>query len=394
MPRRRLTVVFATNGLAVGGIETNIVRLTRELTSRGHRVLVATSGGPLEDSLTAAGGIHIQCPLMHPSFADLWSAARTLRRAIVEERPDVIHVMSAPAGVAAWLATIRERLLLRRGRPTIVSSVLGLKGSPDEPIGKTAMRVYLTALGSRRTLVVAPTLRRFFRWLPVRRGRLVQMQVVGVDLPSSVNRAQARKELGSELGLPPHDQIVSTMGALTPRKSHELFVRAAAEVNRTHQDVSFLIIGEGPLRGSLEDEAASLGLASKLHLPGVRNDLTRVLAASDVYVRPGIVEGGVGTTVMHSQALEVPVISFDIADVRTAIEPGKTGLLVPLGDVSALAQAIGRLLANPQLGATIATVGRRSVERFRTARVVDGLEALYAQLAPGVSGMKGQNETL
>jgi glycogen(starch) synthase len=100
-----------------------------------------------------------------------------------------------------------------------------------------------------------------------------------------------------------------------------------------------------------------------------------------VCVRPGVVEGFIGITVLEAQALGVPVLSFDTEDVRLAITDGETGLLVPRGDVAALAAAVRRLLDDPALAARIAQCGRAHVERtYALPAVVSRLEQLYGQV--------------
>ncbi|NND75968.1 MAG: glycosyltransferase [Ilumatobacter sp.] len=375
-----LTILFALDGLNVGGIETNVVRLTQELTARGHSVLAASSGGVLEDQLADAGGTHVRCAFM--SLRGLGRSSRTLARVIRERRPDVIHTMSARAAVAVWLATMPGRL--RRGprRPAVVSSVMGLRLVPEERLLWTALRVYLTAVGSQRSIVISPTIGRFFRWMPVRRRRLVEMPVVGVDVPTSIDRVRARADLGAELAIADDDAIVSTIGVLAPRKQHEMFIRAAAVFDQRVK-ARFLIVGGGPLREELEAEIRKCRLEEVVLLLGERSDLDRILGATDVYVRPGMGEGGAGTTLYHAQAVAVPVIGFDSADTRAAVEPGVTAVLVPPGDVTAVADAIGQLLTERDLATAIGERGRTTVERHSITAVTDGLVGLYRSVATG-----------
>jgi glycosyltransferase involved in cell wall biosynthesis len=104
-------------------------------------------------------------------------------------------------------------------------------------------------------------------------------------------------------------------------------------------------------------------------------------------VRPGIVEGLVGITVLAAQALGVPVVSFYTEDVRLAVRHEETGLLVPIGDVTSLAAAIDRLLDDCVLAAKVGAAGQSHVrDTYCISAVVDGLEELYCQ-ATGTTGL-------
>lgn len=377
-----MNVLFVTNGLGMGGVETNIVRLTRELTRRGHRVLAASDGGALVADFEAAGGEHVHCPLGRAagggwqSVRRVWRAGSVIRRLAREQAIDAVHVFSSPAGIATWLAFLGRRLA-GRPRPLVVASRLGLSRFPEEPGWRPVLRVYLTSLGAQRVISFSPSMRAALRRLPIRERRIVDALAVGIDLPESVDTAAHRASVREELGLAPDALIVTTAGSLSPHKSHELFVRAAAHIAPEVDDAVFLLAGEGALRGRIEQAIRDAGVGGRLRMIGMRRDLDRVLAASDVYVRPGVVEGGVGTTVLHAQALGVPVISFESADVQDAIEDGVTGLLVPASDDAALGKAILQLLRDPEYAASLAAAARQAVARHGVGAVTDSLLEIY-----------------
>jgi glycosyltransferase involved in cell wall biosynthesis len=111
---------------------------------------------------------------------------------------------------------------------------------------------------------------------------------------------------------------------------------------------------------------------------GVRDDIPRLLAATDVYVKPGIVEGFIGITVLEALGLGKPVVAFDTQDVKLALTDGETGLIVPNGDVAGLADRILYLLRHPDLGARLGEAGQRLVlERFDFGVLARRLEEFY-----------------
>jgi glycosyltransferase involved in cell wall biosynthesis len=372
-------ILFVTNSLGVGGIETNLVLLTRGLTARGHSVDVAAAGGSLTDQVRSAGGGVVPLQMTPRRPAALREDVRTLARHVRRSRPDVVHVFSAASNVAVQLS---RPLWGRAARVPVVASVMGLHAAPDERDLAVRLRVALTAAGARRLVVMAPAIDAVVRRSGVRRAKTVHQSVVGVDLPPQ-DVPGDRERVRRELGIPADDHVVLTIGRLEPRKSHELFISAAAHLHgRTGRPAHFLIAGDGAEEQRLLMEVERAGLQGVVRLLGHRSDVYPLLRASDVCVRPGVVEGFIGITVLEAQALGVPVVSFDTQDVRLAIEDERTGLLVPRGDTRALAEAVGRLLTEPELAGRLGPAGREQVQgTYGLPSVLSGLERLYADVA-------------
>jgi glycosyltransferase involved in cell wall biosynthesis len=181
------------------------------------------------------------------------------------------------------------------------------------------------------------------RRLPIARRRIRPAVVIGAELGTAslgdARRRLLREERLGEGGT----HLILTAGRLVPAKRHELFVSCTAELVRKHPGARFVIVGEGPLRQKLTGQIDELGLADVVSLLGTRSDLHELLQCTEVYVRPSLLEGGIGMTVLEAQAACVPVVSFDTQDVRAAITHGVTGWLVPLGDIARLADAVSSL---------------------------------------------------
>lgn len=377
-----MRILYVCNWVRFGGLETNLVLLTRELTARGHTVLIASDGGELEGALTECGGRHIRVPIGRGSEREVPRSAQRLARIVEEERVDVIHVFSATTAGLMLLASLAARARRRRW-PPVVSSVMGLQNSADEPAWRTYLTCWGTTLGVKRTLVISPAIGDFMRRLPIRRSRVRECPVVGVDVKRLASEATPERIAVARrsLDLPSDARVVSTIGMLAPRKSHELFLRAAARVHARVPNARFVIVGEGPTRGALESERNRLGLDGIVLIPGQRADVAELIGASEVYVKPGVVEGFVGITVLEAQAVGRPVVAFDTVDVRLAIDDGTTGVIVPNGDTNALADAIVALLEDRERTARLCAEGKRSVrEKFSIEAVVDRLEKEYAEL--------------
>lgn len=373
-----MKVLYLSTALNTGGLEQNLLLLVPLLQEHGCEIHIAAADGPMRDSLVEAGAVYheLSCDIRNPLA--LAKDAAALRRILDSERPDVVHVFSAAPGLVLKMATAARP---RTEHPLHVASVMGLQESSDEKEWVTHLRNYLTVLGADWTYVISPTIGRFLRKLPIRKSRLVELPVVGIEipaLPAESRRAELRDEVRDELGIPRDHSIVTTIGYLGPRKSHELFVGAAVAVARSHPKTSFLILGEGPARASLQEQIDTAGLSDRILLTGVRRDVDRILLATDICVKPGVLEGFIGITVLEAQSLRVPVVAFDTVDVRMAIHDGTTGVIVERGSVPGLAQALEDLLDDPQKARQLASAGRELVvERFAIDRIAAGLHEAY-----------------
>jgi glycosyltransferase involved in cell wall biosynthesis len=374
-----MNVLFLTNFLQVGGIETNLVLLTHELARRGHNVTVASRGGTLVPQLCDPirhVSLHI-APRPREFHGDVSTLRRLLRWA-GSEGSGVVHVLSASTSALLAVARLCSTCAWGSSRPLFVASVMGLQTDPDEPEYVTRLRTLATNVGADRVIVTSPAIEKTIDALPIRASKKVVMSVVGVRVVATDEARRDRSAVRQELGVNESDRIVLTIGQLHPRKSHGLFIRAAAHICKRRGDVRFFIVGDGEERERLAAQISQLGLSQRLTLLGERLDVHRLLSATDIYVRPGVAEGFAGITVLEAQTLGVPVVAFFTQDVTLAIEHGVTGWLVPPKDTEALGDAVLALLEDPQVARRLGDAGRRHVERsFALEHVVDRLEALY-----------------
>jgi glycosyltransferase involved in cell wall biosynthesis len=378
-----MRILLAAKTMGVGGLERIVVALARELGGRGHNVWVVSSGGELVADLRRTGAQHVQAPLDLTSPLAVAQAARQIRRVIVSQHIDLVHSFSASASVAINLA-LRVRSANGLGGVRVVSSPMGLQNSPRELPVTTWLRNWFLALGAEQILVISPEIRRHLKRVGAREAALVDFNFVGLDLESFQPPEDGHQSVRREFGFAPDALLVSTIGALHPRKSHDLFIQAARIVSAREPRACFLLIGEGELRTELEVFAAERGLSGRLAFTGVRDDVARLLSATEVYVKPGVVEGFIGITVLEALSLGKPVVAFDTEDVKLALTDGETGLIAANGDVYQLADRILYLLHNPQVGERLGQAGQQVVmERFDFGVLARRLEEFYQGVLGG-----------
>ena len=369
-----MNLLFVTNSLDVGGIETSLCRLTTELVQRGHSVTVASRPGVLSRAVRSAGGETVALNLSFASPVRVVRDVFCLRRLAINT-PDVVHVFAAKVAILlriAMLTTPRSR------RPLIVSSLMGLQASPEEPEWKKRLRASLTLVGADMVVITSPAIGELVAGLRRKPRQEVKASVVGVEIPEAL-QPERMSALRSSLRLADSDKVVVTVGRLAPGKSHDLFIHCAAVVTSKIPDAHFFVVGGGELESELEDLIDLLEVTDRVHLLGERTDVTDLLSITDVCVRPGIVDGFVGVTVLEAQAQKVPVVSFDTMDVRPAITDGVSGLLVPPGDVDGMGEAIARLLTTPGLAEGIGSTGySHFLKRYWIGAIVTDLLEIYS----------------
>ena len=150
----------------------------------------------------------------------------------------------------------------------------------------------------------------------------------------SADRIAAKARLGVDVGRP----LIGTVGRLEPRKGTATLIAALATLRAGGRDASLVVVGDGPLRSELVATAARLGLASHVQMLGDRADIEEILAAVDVFVLPSRTEG-MSNALLEAMAMALPVVATAVGGTPEVIAEGRSGLLVPSDDPSAMAAA-------------------------------------------------------
>jgi glycosyltransferase involved in cell wall biosynthesis len=201
----------------------------------------------------------------------------------------------------------------------------------------------------------------------------------GIDL-ADFDQANARAglEVRRRLGIGPTDPLVLAIGRHVGVKGYGYLIDAIARVRTQLSGTRLVLVGEGPLTSGLMAQAEGLGLGATVHLVPTAVDVRPFVLASDVVAVPSLTEG-FGMVALETMALGRPCVASSAGGLPEIVEDGRTGLLVPPGDVQALAEALLRLLADTDLRRNLGEEGRRAVRgRFDIRATVGRLEEHYA----------------
>ena len=193
-------------------------------------------------------------------------------------------------------------------------------------------------------------------------------------------RAAARRALG----LSDDQPVVLTIGRLLVQKGQRHLVDAVPEIAARFPDVAVVVLGAGVLLEPLRKQAAVLGVADRVHLPGFRPDARMLLDAADVFVLPSRQEA-MPLAAIEAMEAGLPVVATEVFGSAEVVVDGGTGLLVPPGNAARLAQAVLALLGDPERRRRMGAAGRtRFLDHYTSRRMADETLAVYTEVLAGV----------
>ncbi|HEY1261619.1 MAG TPA: glycosyltransferase family 4 protein [Stellaceae bacterium] len=184
----------------------------------------------------------------------------------------------------------------------------------------------------------------------------------------------------AELGLPPTAFLAGMLGRLHRGKGQHVFIAAMAGLARKGIEARGLIVGDGPERARLQALAMAKGVADRITFTGFVADATRYIAAVDVLAVPSLKES-LPLTAIEAMSFARPVVASRAGDLPVLLGAGEHGMLVPVGDAAALAEALACLAADPDRRCRLGAAGRaRAAAAYSTGPALSRLEACYADL--------------
>jgi len=359
-------LVVSNHGAVVGGGELSMLELLRGLDRRrwAPALVVPDDGAVATHGRDLGLPIHVvPLPtLRRPGYA-MASSVRMLRRLARRTGAALIHANGSRAMMYGGLA----------GRTTGRPAVWHVRIAQSDGVVDRALYALATGVIATSDAVA----RRFCR-----AAAKVRLVPNGIDLTRFTPRAPSAA-LRAALGVPPSSPLVLSIGRFVPEKGHRHLLEAAARVERTKPDAHWVLVGAGELEARLRRQARGLGLESRVHFAGWREDVPDVLAVSDVFVLPSESEG-FGRVVVEAMAMAHPVVATAVGGVPEVIRDGETGILVPPSDPAALADAVRSLLDDPARASRLGAAGRERAEsRFSLTAHIDGIERVYTEVLGG-----------
>ena len=349
--------------------------LAMRATGFDNRIMCAD--GPYVRPLREAG---IPVHTVHlPRGLDPFRLAASLVEIMVylrRHKVDVVHThCSIPGAVgrmAAWLA----------GVPVIIHTVHGFHFHDRAPWLERQPYLFV----ERVCGWVTDTL------LTQNRGDLEQAERYGIG------PRQRRRWIGNGIDLrrfhpapraPRPDSVVTItcVARLEPVKDHPMLFEAARLLKARGESFRIRLVGGGVLRHDYQELCERLGIADRVEFLGYRDDMSEILARTDIAVLTSFKEG-LPRAVVEPMAMGIPVVATRVSGTREAVQHGETGLTVESGDAAGLAEALALLIRDPGRRAEMGARGRAfAVQHFDEQTVIETLRRIYRDRVLGRRGV-------
>lgn len=248
----------------------------------------------------------------------------------------------------------------------------------EDTLGKTMRMFYLVLLD--RILAVSDKVKKFFA--VNKRGFQKAITVYnGIDA-DIFNPQNVSDDLRNVLGLKKENIVIGSIGVIEKDKGHRYLVEAITRLKAEGiTNVVCIVCGTGPMEADLKELMRARGLENEVLFLGFRDDIPKVLKVLDILVLTSLTIESFSMAAVEAMAMEVPVIATNIGGLPEVVEDGKTGILVPPGDVNALCSAIKCLVKNPEARLKMGENGRaRVLEKFTIEQNVKKTEDVFLSL--------------
>ena len=383
---RPLTVLVVVPTLHAGAADAGAIDLVRILKNGGHRVIVVSRGGRLEDEIDLLDAEFVRLDVESNNPLVMLRSAFALARIMREKHCDLVH---AHGRAAAWSACVAGRM----SRVPLLTT--WYKGFREQNAFK---RLYNSVMvRGERVVAVSDQLAELIveRYhIPASRIAVVSASIdtarfdrntVSIDRLDAIRRAW---------GVTPDTKVILVVGRMLRRKGHDVVVKAVHRLKeRGLKDFICVFAGEDQGRthytGELWDLIGATGTSDVIRLAGAVDDMPAAYAVATIVVSAAVQLEGLQRAILEAQAMACPVVVSDLAAGPDAVlappavsEERMTGLRVPAGDEAALAAALIRLFSlSDSARSAIGGRGRAWIcEHFDAASIARSTLALYADV--------------
>ena len=387
---RRIRVAQLVAGIAIGdqsgGAEQIGIHLARYLDQEAFESVVFTMrgyGSAAENQWLAkltGEGIPV-CGLAQSTGSSLQDLNRSLRAlwSFVDAfRPDIINSHSERGD--ALNAFVR---LLHPVHPRAVRTMHTDQQWQTRPITGAILTQGCFPLVFDAEIAISLAVRVALERRPLARviRRKAALCYEGID-GSQFNRLpETDKRISIPLGLPPDRPLIGIVGRLAEQKGHTYILQAMPLIRRT-VPAHLVIIGAGSLEACLHSEAQHLGVQDYTHFLGSRNDVLEIMPHLDLVVSASLWEG-LPAVILEAMTMGVPVVATEVSGSREVVQTGTTGILVPVADPAALAQAAIALLTDRTEALRMAQNARQIAAQYTVQNAAPCYGQVYQTLVAG-----------
>jgi glycosyltransferase involved in cell wall biosynthesis len=371
----KLSILLFGTQIAIGGAQKVLLDQARWFHARGYKATAAffydkeglhaawqeKTDVPIHVLLAGEAGEKPGLMNTLRGLVRLWHLLRGVRFDVVEAFTHDSNLLAIPL---AWLLGVPARIATHHGK---------IEGFSR---WKEILHAWIVNHMADYIVAVSEQTRRKAIEEGIRYGKIVM--VPNGIAPVPVENAE-RQSVRRASGVGEEDVFFLSVGRLVYQKAHEYLVAALPGVLENTPNVKVGICGDGVLRTDLELQISSLGLNDNVKLFGMQADVTKFLAAADVFVLPSRWEG-LPIALLEAMSAGLPIIATQVEGVDQTVEHGVHGLIVPTESPDALAKAILQLCRDSEMRRRMGAAARRRVmESYTTDRMCEQYLALMRQ---------------
>ena len=347
----------------VGGAQVHVLQIISALKGQYEFLLITGEEGFLTRTARTQGIEVLICQKLVRAISPLRdiAAITEMVRLIRRYRPFFVHAHSFKSGFVVRLAA----------RITGVPSLFTAHGwsfTPGVPVVQKILGLCTEAILCRVCEAVITIsehdfeLAKRFRIGSSKRRHLIPNAASSIENPGNPQSTPVK---------------LLTIGRLTPVKNQSLMIRAMVQLP---EDVTLTIVGEGSERPVLLRLRTELGLEGRVYFSGEVHDVRPYLSAAQIFVLTSRYEG-LPLSILEAMSAGLPVVSTDVGGISEAVLQGKTGLLVPRGDLAAMVASLQELIHNPETRSRFGAAGRRHYElHYKLSRFIAQMTNVYREM--------------
>ncbi|MBF0504577.1 MAG: glycosyltransferase family 4 protein [Candidatus Omnitrophica bacterium] len=361
-----MNILFLTTHLNTGGITSYLLTLGQALVKKGHRLLVASSGGNCVARFEEAGIRHVQMNIrtkseVHPKLLFAWPV---LNRLIRQENINIIHAQTRVTQVLGY------GLSLSCG----VKMVTTCHGF----FRARWFRKTFPCWGEAVIAISRPVSHHLNQDFGVPYEK-IHLIANGIDLNRFVMADESKRRAIRHKWNIAHEPVIGTIARLSDVKGIDILIKSMPLVLKERPSAILMIAGQGPEEANLRKLTQELSLIKHVRFENIINQPQDILPIFDVFVMPSLMEG-LGLSVMEAQACGIPVVASRVGGLVDLIEDGKSGYLVHSQDETVLAGRILDIFRHPDHARAMALQARSNIENhFSEGMMVEETVKIYEQ---------------
>lgn len=373
----RIPVVFVIDNMRIGGTELNAVR-TAELLDRKRfdlRIVCFKPDGPIRERYRALGIPVVSYPLNSLYGPSMIVSGYRFARYLHQHRVQIVHshCMYSNIFAAPWARVARV--------PVVIASRRWWHSLPNRKLQIGNKAAFHTATA---VLANSPQVARSVLESERVPGSRIWTVSNFVDESAFVPlSAEQRTDTRVEWKVPADTLVIGCVARMLPVKDHESLIRAFEILRVTHRNIHLVLVGDGESRRELEELAVTRGVSDSVTFTGEISNGQNHHRVFDISVLCSLSEG-FPNSLVEAMAAGAPIVATSVGGNVDAVVDGENGLLVPVSQPEALANALSVLVGDSELRQRMGAAGRnRARNKYRATEAVGSLQSMYDTLLSG-----------